>query len=230
MNCILLPGMDGTGRLFSRLAPVLPSWLKPVVVSYPPERTLGYDELAALVARAIPAGEPFMLVAESFSGPVALRVISQSQADGVVFVASFVSCPIPRLLGVAAKHIRPTAFGVKHFLLGHDAPTDLVAECVEVIRSLDPAVLSHRIRCVLREDCRHLLRQSSTPILYLRATQDRVVSLRSLKQMQAVRPEIEVVEIAAPHFVLQREPERSAAAIADFAGRLGGGLRPGCQQ
>jgi len=46
---VLLPGLDGTGRLFARLVERLPATIEPLVHPYPSDRALGYRELADVV-------------------------------------------------------------------------------------------------------------------------------------------------------------------------------------
>ena len=69
---VLLPGMDGTGILFEPLLDALPQGWTAQVVRYPPDKPLGYESLLDVVLHAIEGNEPFMLVGESFSGPLAL--------------------------------------------------------------------------------------------------------------------------------------------------------------
>jgi hypothetical protein len=56
MVTLLLPGFDGTGRLFGRLQPRLDPALGARVVSFPPDRALGYKDLLAQMD--VPSG-PF---------------------------------------------------------------------------------------------------------------------------------------------------------------------------
>ena len=70
-SLVLLPGLDGTGLLFQPLVECLPDAIEPVVVSYPPDQKLGYEELLPLVLERLPAA-PFVLLGESFSGPLAV--------------------------------------------------------------------------------------------------------------------------------------------------------------
>ena len=69
---VLLPGLDGTGTLFRPLLAHLPSPLRPIVVAYPGNEKLGYDALRQRVMAALPTEEPFVILGESFSGPLAL--------------------------------------------------------------------------------------------------------------------------------------------------------------
>src|SRR5439155_22620184 len=73
-----------------------------MVVKYPPDRALDYAELEALVRATLPTQRSFLLVGESFSGPVAVALAASSPVGlrGLVLVCSFVRSPIalPRVL------------------------------------------------------------------------------------------------------------------------------------
>ncbi len=70
---VLLPGLDGTGRLFTPLRRLLEPNFRTVVISYPADCPHDYDGLSTKVVRELPK-TPHVIVAESFSGPVALKV------------------------------------------------------------------------------------------------------------------------------------------------------------
>lgn len=78
MKLILLPGLDGTGRLFAPLIKILPSHYSPLVVAYPHDETLSYAALIDYVQGLIPKEESHILVAESFSGPIAINLASSN--------------------------------------------------------------------------------------------------------------------------------------------------------
>src|SRR5207249_6130409 len=75
---ILLPGMDGSGSLFEDFIASLPPDVEAMVVKYPPDRALDYAELEALARAALPIQGSFLLVGESFSGPVAVALAASS--------------------------------------------------------------------------------------------------------------------------------------------------------
>lgn len=52
LRAVLLPGMDGTGELFSEFVAALPVGLESVTVRYPTDRCLSYSELEELVRAA----------------------------------------------------------------------------------------------------------------------------------------------------------------------------------
>ena len=68
----------------------------------------------------------------------------------------------------------------------------------------------------MNTDVRRAFAACRLPILYLLATQDRLVKRRSLAQMKEIKPEMTIVEIEGPHFLLQREPTKCVEAIAHY--------------
>ena len=105
VTLVLLPGLDGTGLLFGPLVAALPAGLRAAVVRYPVDRSMGYAELAASAAEQLPQGERFVLVGESFGGPLAMILAAGRPAGlvGLVLCATFVTSPRP-LLG---RLVRP---------------------------------------------------------------------------------------------------------------------------
>jgi pimeloyl-[acyl-carrier protein] methyl ester esterase len=89
--------MDGTGSLFSEFIAALPRGLEPVVVTYPLDRSMNYAELEQLPRARLPTERPFILVGESFSGPIAISLAASKPAGlrGLVLVCSFARSPIP---------------------------------------------------------------------------------------------------------------------------------------
>src|SRR5262245_11899688 len=97
MHLLLLPGADGTGILFAPLLSALPPALQPLVVRYPPDQPLGYADLLPLVEEAVPASGDFLVLGESFSGPLALLLAARRPPGlrGVILCASFARNPLP---------------------------------------------------------------------------------------------------------------------------------------
>ena len=80
LTLILLPGLNGTGMLFLPLLAQLPSYDTPRVVSFPGDVMLGYGQLLRRVFHALPSAGPFVVLGESFSGPLALMAAAQAPA------------------------------------------------------------------------------------------------------------------------------------------------------
>jgi pimeloyl-ACP methyl ester carboxylesterase len=223
VRLILLPGLDGSGRLFRRLIERLPESVEPIVVGYPPDLS-SYSALLPIVRAAFPTDEPFVILAESYSGPLAVMACSKRPKNlaGMVLAATFVRSPCPYWISRLAWIIRepllrwiaPTL--VPRVLLGHWLESSsLVADVREAISG--SRVLAARIREVLQVDVTADLAQIDTPILYLAGGRDAVVKRSSVRLIQRYAQRIRVVTVDAPHLVLQVAPEVAAREISEFA-------------
>jgi pimeloyl-[acyl-carrier protein] methyl ester esterase len=226
MKIILLPGMDGTGDLFQPLLDLIPPNITPHVVSYPTDEALSYDELLTLLEQRLSDElQPMVLVAESFSGPLALRyaVLHPAKLRGVVLCASFVRCPVPRWVRLTPSiffKLPPPAFVVRALLTGRDSSDALVRTIRNAIRRVRPHVLAHRVKQVMSLDCTAVLRACPVPMLYLAADLDVVVKKSSIERMLAQRTDISVRTIAGPHLLLQDNPASAWHAIESFVQSL----------
>lgn len=227
IKLVLLPGLDGTGLLFQPLLRALPAGIDPIVITYPTDTALGYDELLPLVQAQLPREEPYVLLGESFGGPLSLRIAATRPAGlrGLILAVSFVSCP-QRLVPTWAAHlVRPLPFRaiplyskIKTLLGGYATP-QLADLCARALRQVAPEVLTCRIRNVVRVNVAEALTACRLPILYLQGSQDKVVPAWNLDRIQAIRPDVTAVRIPSPHLLLQTQPERAAQAIDDFVRR-----------
>lgn len=235
---MLLPGMDGTGRLFNLLIAALGNEIRARVISYPPDRRLSYDALLERVEKVLPSAEPFVILAESFSGPIAIRLAARRPRHllGVILCTSFAVSPIPRWLWslgarqwlrrlVPQAMFRPAV--PPHILRGlaldWQTPRAMVQETAAAIRSVSPAVLAGRLREVLDVDVTEALRSCEVPVLYLAGSRDRIIGRRGLAEIRRVRPAVESIELPGPHFLLQARPEAAARVITEYLRRWSAG-------
>ena len=225
---VLLPGLDGTSVLFRPLIASLPAEIEPVLVAYPPDAELGYAQLLALVLAAVP-GRPFVLLGESFSGPLAVMAAATRPVGlrGLVLCASFIKCPVP-LVPKWARHVAQPwlfrlypALGYLRFLAGKSASPTLRSLVAEALAQVQPGVLAHRVREVVSVNVGDLLAGCAGPVLYLRGQQDRVVPRSAMRAVAQAKPSLEQVLVPGPHMVLQSNPEAAAAAIVGFIRRVG---------
>jgi len=59
------------------------------------------------------------------------------------------------------------------------------------------------------------------PVLYLRASEDRVVFRSAAELISRHVPRLKIVDLEGPHFLLQVKPAEAAAAIKGFANDCG---------
>ena len=224
-HIILLPGMDGTGQLFEPFKAALAPRFVAHVVSYPPDEKLDYRQLMPFVERAVPPSEPYTIVAESFSGPLAIDHASTRPASlmGLVLCASFVANPLPlglRWLRILARErlFRRTArmWLTRHFLVGRDCPSDLVESVTAAMQAVHPSVLAYRLRLILDSNARGKLRSIEVPVLYVAGARDRLIGRRGLAQVSTLIPDVSTAILEGPHLLLQQMPRESAEEISRF--------------
>lgn len=228
---VLLPGMDGTGQLFDGFVEALGSEVRSAVVSYPPDQALDYTKLEKIARSRLPADGPFVLVAESFSGPIAVSIAASAPRGlrALVLCCSFVRNPRPELVALRPftrflpVRAIPSAFVIRA-LLGRFSTPGLRSALARVLTQVSPAALRARIRAVLRVDVVARSSQVRVPVLYLRASEDRVVPRAASRLISRVMPGARIVELSAPHFLLQAAPREAARHIRGFLHEVGVGV------
>jgi pimeloyl-ACP methyl ester carboxylesterase len=219
---ILLPGLDGTGDLFRPLLQVLPNGLTTRVISYPPDQALSYAAASELVEKQLAEESSVVLLAESYSGPIALRYASahSDRVKAVVLCASFICSPLPRWTRFVAHRwlfrFSPPAFALRRLMLHRDAPDSLVCAVTETIKKVKPRVMARRLKDVFNLRCEDALRGCTVPLLYLAASADLLVRAGSLGAIKAIKPEVRVCTVNGPHLLLQCEPLAAWTEIARF--------------
>ena len=224
---VLLPGLDGTGLLFRPLVAIL-SNVESKVVSYPNDKAFSLDEHVRWFIRQLP-DEKVMLLAESFSGLVALRVLQEapSRIAAVIFVGAFAEPPRPLLLRLAplvsraGRLMRNTpAFLLRQFCLGRDATVTQLNLLREALAAVQPQVLTNRLEIV---GARHSWGKAKfgVPCLYLQASDDRLVPASAADWFRGRFERFELERIDGPHFLLQARARECARCISEFSGRIG---------
>jgi pimeloyl-ACP methyl ester carboxylesterase len=228
VRALLLPGLDGSGRLFTPFLAAAPRAFRAETVPFPPDRPLGYDELLPLVRPRLPRGR-FVLVAESFSGPLAVRLAAERPRGlaALVLAATFLHRPLAPLLVPIRGLVGTRFFGlgmpapvVRRFLAGDDAPAAIVAEVQAAVRAVAPAVLARRSAEALAVDVRAALARVEVPVLFLAPTRDRLIRRDAHADVSAARPDAEIALVDAPHMVLQRAPHACLERIEGFLAAL----------
>lgn len=215
---VLLPGLDGTGRLFEPLLGVIPRHIPTRVITYPQERPMSLDELVGYVWREISGESRVVLLAESFSGPVAVRYAADhaDQVAAVVLCASFVRSPAWSWL----RHLACPMFFREPFMAlgrcllgGGELPTGEQKLLKDAIAQVPPWILADRVRQVLTVDCVDALVLCKMPILYLQAGRDRMVGRQCVSEVMAAGPQVAVRTVDGPHLLLQARPREAWEAI-----------------
>ena len=151
---LLLPGLDGTGLIFEPLLTHLPEEIDAQVVRYPVDRVMSFQEHVTFTRKQFPRKKPFVLLAESFSGPISLQLLAEPPDNlvGVIFVATFARHPSPFLVD-AGRYLpqklllnlfSKTPLG-RFFCLG-GASADAAEILRKALESVKLSVLSNRLK------------------------------------------------------------------------------------
>lgn len=226
---VLLPGLDGSGELFTPLLKVLPEVFAPRVVSYPGDQSLDYATLVQTVLPQLPRSGPYLLLGESFSGPVAMAVAHQAPHPpcGLVLCCTFAACPRPRLSrwldwipSLPPVHAL-SPWLLKNVLFGRWARPDLLEAMGRALAQVHPKVLYTRLQGVHGVDARADLAACSMPIQYWQASEDRLVPAEAFGVVRQAAPHSLLLRFEGPHALLQTRPDRAVEALAAFAVELG---------
>lgn len=225
---VLLPGLDGTGRLFEPFLPELPASWQPLVVRYPADAAFGYDRLTRLAEAALPSSGPLILLGESFSGPIAIRLAASlgGRLQALILCCSFARSPRRALtqfagvVGLLPPPARLPSVLPTWALLGARAPAATRELLMSVLAGLPAEVIRARLKMVANVDVEHQLAGLQVPALYLQAQADRLVPPSVAARLRQTLPTMRVVQLQGGHGLLQSAPVAAAAAIKSFVKRL----------
>lgn len=224
ISAIVLPGLDGSAPMRERFCRALAIAVDPLLVPFPPQSAAGYDELLSMVAASLPSSRSFILIGESFSGPLACALAATRPAGlrCLVLCASFARYPVPapawliRLLGRIPLSAVPERL-VAAMLLGAWSTPVHQAELISNLKLLPPNTVTKRLLAATSVDVRPLLKQITVPALVLQASHDRLVPARAGSALARALPEARLHRVSGPHALLQACPLACATAILDFA-------------
>lgn len=227
MKLVLLPGLDGTGEHFTPFLAELPESWDALMIRYPNEVAQDYASLTEYVAQQLTQEEPIYLLAESFSGPIAYRLATEYAfpIKAVIFVATFLTSPQPRLLWLrhfAPSHLpfklRAPNWLMRRYLLDEQTSDTFLAHFWRVVDQVEMAVILQRFAAIARLPRPE--KKLTYPCLYLQASHDILVPKRSVEDFKQVCPHLEVIQIPGRHFLLQAKPEPCVEAIGQWSNGL----------
>ncbi|MBU8974688.1 lysophospholipase [Lysobacter sp. MMG2] len=230
LKAVILPGMDGTGSLLSDFVQSLGRHFDVQVVAYPPDEPLGYRQLHEFVRARLPAGE-FVLIAESFSGPIALSLAREASAGmkALVLCASFARVDLPgkAWLSRCASFVpfrSPPVSMLSILLWGRWRTRERVDALRLALSHVHSDVIRVRAIEALSVDATRDNATVAVPTLCLQASQDRLIGQSAAKVLAGIVPGMQVHRFDAPHFLLQIRAEECAQVVATFVSEVRSGL------
>lgn len=212
MILVLVPGLDGTGEFFKPFLDIY-GRDKAQLIPLPQDGPQDYAALTEYVAQRLPVDRDYVLLGESFGGPIAANLALRGlpRMKGVVFVASFLSPPAwwATTLGLMLplEMTVPTRLGrmiMRGLLAGPDASAKTMDWVQAVIGSVPAGIIKARIRAI-----RALRRQegrTDLTALYLRATGDNLIGAHKFADFTAHFTDIKLFKIEGPHLILPSRP------------------------
>ncbi len=225
IRLILLPGVYGTGLMFTPLVDAMPEKYDCQVISYPVDEVLSYSELTTYVANQIPQDKPLVILAESFSGPIAL-MLSEVLGDNLkalILVCTYVTNPHPWLAKLSRFVLKdrivarkPSRFMVRLMIAGFEMDDELLDLAFSIQRRVSPKVFRYRLFEGMAVDVSDILQRTSLPILHLYAKQDRIIPRSAQRKIKKIRSDLKSVAIAGPHYLLQTKARECVIYIKSF--------------
>jgi pimeloyl-ACP methyl ester carboxylesterase len=221
---VLLPGLDGTAALRTAIASRLAFSRAVTVIAYDDDPALDYDALDGFVRARLPAGR-FVVLGESFSGPVAIRLAydERDRVAGLVLASTFARNPWPSWLASAvslldARYCPDRLADL--ILLGDRASPELSRVLHQVVDALPRTALQARSRAALTVDVSTLLAATTCPALCLSGSSDWLVQRRCASHIRALRPDCEMIVFDGSHNLLMTHVDEATLAINQFCDKL----------
>jgi len=225
IHLVLLPGLDGTGKLFDPFVKQFPDPTRITVIPYPMKKHISFDMLGDYIVSLLPLDTPLVILGESYSGPVALRLATRDDINikALILVATFAKYPesllktVSRLLPLSFLFRLPIPdFIIHHYCFGNTDNTVLAALLRESVRDNEPNVLARRAREGAQVDVTESLSKITIPCMYIAPGDDKLVPGSAVKYLKAHLPNMDVVTIQGAHFILQLQPKACYDSVNRF--------------
>lgn len=227
MKLVLLPGLGGTGEFFENLIPNLAPSIESVSICYSMTEEMSYENLTDYVGAQLPIDRDYVILAESFSGPIAIAIAAKNppKLRGLLLSCTFSESPRPEFKKLRnITWIPPFRFVPKmllgYYLINDPGNSDLIDKIADVMSNVHRSVLRCRVQSVLSVNYTSMLNDISVPIRYLKARDDRVLPRNCADKITECVDQIEVVELAGPHLLLQVRSKESAEHINGFVQQI----------
>jgi len=224
-HLVLLPGLDGTGKLFEPFIKQFHDSSRITVVTYPVNRHIPFSKLADYIIPLLPKNKPLAILGESYSGPIVLSLAASNNLDiqCIILVATFAKYPdsflktISKWLPLSLLLRLPIPdFLIKYFCFAEATTAALSSMLRESVRANMPRVLAQRAHDGATIDVTQQLSNISTPCLYIAASKDMLVPASAITYLKKHLADLEIITIDGAHFILQVQPSACFDAIDSF--------------
>lgn len=203
-------------------------------VNLPSKGKQDYVTLALQLHKELPVcknDKKRLLIAESFSGPLAIRLaaLRPDEIGGIVLASSFCNAPLKRGIAISVALlplrplflVKPPRSALRHFLIGDDVNDSELEVLRKVMEEIPSSTLSKRVRTIIelmQDDNPDL---PDIPVLILQAQNDNLVPWEAQSNLESYYPQAKTHWLEAPHLIFQRRPDECLRHIMDFASEIG---------
>lgn len=225
LNTFVFPGLDGTTHMLSDFHDLAPTTHNVTLFELPSDQS-SYEELSEHFASTPSRERQCVIIAESFSGPLAVILASRhpESVACLILVASFVTSPSPRVSRCVPWSLMfrlpLPSLVARYVMLGKSCESKAVRELQAAVRSIPTQVLARRMRQVIQVDVTHTIRELTCPIMYLRPSHDALVPQRCVDAIRQLRPDATIHTIKGSHLILETQPGEAWKKIVDFTRRI----------
>lgn len=191
-----------------------------------PSDLYDYEKGAEALLKVVECDSPYLLVAESFSGPLALYIAKHQPQNlrAIVLSATFTRPPLLKELLVFLAHFLPQWHAgwikkIASFLLCNTSTSSFATMAIHAFESLPYNTAKGRLRSIARVHAEALLSSCPVPVLILTASQDTLL-WRDYEPTVYSYPHIQCQKIKAPHMLLSHAPKEALACITKFYKQL----------
>ncbi|MGZ5381105.1 MAG: alpha/beta fold hydrolase [Thermoanaerobaculia bacterium] len=204
--------------MFSSFVALAPAWASCRPLALPTLGGQSFDEIADAILQELRPLEGFVLLGESYSGPIAARLsarLGQKVALLVLcnpVVEMSVRVPEGLLASIVSSAWTP-AWCAAMALSGGDG--SIARAALGEDRGLPKGILALRLSAVFSATEEALASHLSPPLLSIPETNDHLVSLSRSRAFFSRVPHGTVAEIEGPHLIVQTRPVEVWAAISE---------------
>lgn len=208
---VLLPGTDGTGAFFADLVAELSPHAEVRVIAYPQSGPQGYEALGRLLLPRMPDDRDYILVGESFGGPLAIWLCTHASRKpaGLILGASFAASPFGVVGRIAQLflwlgEVLPLWTWQIDLMLFNGRNRTMAQRIHNTVKPIPRRVLLDRVRAVLGCDMRTLFARLPLPVLCLNAAQDRLIPPWLPRHFGGLAG-ASIVPVDLPHMIFQSD-------------------------
>lgn len=217
---VFLPGFDGEAGLRRAFVEALAERHPARAIGYPNRPLSSLNGYARHAASEVASHERPLVVAESFSGLVALRwAANDPHVAGLVLCGAFARSPAA-LASLGAKMPGVTRFlGERYFratgfLQSDPARRQWSEELSSAVGRLAPEVLAERLRLIAAEDASRDAAALTIPVIVVEFEDDLIVGRAATSHLASSCQGATLVRLPGPHFALETRPRECAEALA----------------